>query len=473
MSTLTSIAPTLTPSGGNDTIQINTALATNSTVYLSTGHFLAYGRLMFNIGNVFLGQGIGTLLDYGPNYVGDIECTDVSNIEIGNMTIEGTLYYSALGITASNGNQSDFYIHDITMQGPLDGGSCFVVNAQGYTISNVVFSRCQSIGTTNEGFKLQGTGAIGSIIKNIIFYRCSANNTDLSGNAIWSVGYSCCDAGVTVQDEYFIACTGNAAWESIFHFEGTPIKQGVVFLDNNASYAGQKPTTYNNGDGTYGPQYGSGYLLASFYAGSGNDIVFNNNGAVGNHNTIADVWAPNGKISEQTSLYNFISGRTAVATRGTQNGCVYLDIFNSAVNTHDLIVYSTNSTSTNVPSQSLTLSDGTTYVVPAFTDFYIILAITGSTGFVHGTSHTASFEITVQPANESCQVQLWLAVSATASFSSETAKSSLISFISGTNVPVSVPITMPAAGIYYVYIDLYMLGIKIESFTGANPITVT
>ena len=93
-------------------------------------------------------------------------------------------------------------------------------------------------------------------------------------------------------------------------------------------------------------------------------------------------------------------------------------------------------------------------------------------GFVHGTSHTASFEITVQPANESCQVQLWLAVSATASFSSETAKSSLISFISGTNVPVSVPITMPAAGIYYVYIDLYMLGIKIESFTEANPITV-
>jgi len=31
---------------------------------------------------------------------------------------------------------------------------------------------------------------------------------------------------------------------------------------------------------------------------------------------------------------------------------------------------------------------------------------------------------------------------------------------------------MPAAGIYYVYIDLYMLGIKIESFTEANPITV-
>jgi hypothetical protein len=94
------------------------------------------------------------------------------------------------------------------------------------------------------------------------------------------------------------------------------------------------------------------------------------------------------------------------------------------------------------------------------------------TGFVHGTSHTASFEITIVPGNESCQVQLWLAVSATAPFSSEAAKSGLVSFISGTNVPVSVPITMPAAGIYYVYIDLYMLGIKIESFTEANPITV-
>jgi hypothetical protein len=53
-----------------------------------------------------------------------------------------------------------------------------------------------------------------------------------------------------------------------------------------------------------------------------------------------------------------------------------------------------------------------------------------------------------------------------------TSMSSKISFTSGNNVPVSVPITMPAAGKYSVYIDVYMEGVLIQTGTDPNQITV-
>jgi hypothetical protein len=54
-----------------------------------------------------------------------------------------------------------------------------------------------------------------------------------------------------------------------------------------------------------------------------------------------------------------------------------------------------------------------------------------------------------------------------------TSMSSKISFTSGNNVPVSVPITMPAAGKYSVYIDVYMEGILVETVTDPAQVTIT
>jgi hypothetical protein len=85
-----------------------------------------------------------------------------------------------------------------------------------------------------------------------------------------------------------------------------------------------------------------------------------------------------------------------------------------------------------------------------------------SGNFTHGTTHTASFSITELPAGISCQVQLQIG----------TSLSSKVSFTSGSNVPVSVPITMPAAGKYSVYIDVYMEGVLIQTGTDPNQITV-
>jgi len=86
-----------------------------------------------------------------------------------------------------------------------------------------------------------------------------------------------------------------------------------------------------------------------------------------------------------------------------------------------------------------------------------------SGGFVHGSSHTASFTITELPAGKSCQVQIQVG----------TVLSNKVAFTSGTNVPVSVPITMPAAGTYSVYIDVYMLGVMVAAYTDPNQVVVT
>jgi hypothetical protein len=83
-------------------------------------------------------------------------------------------------------------------------------------------------------------------------------------------------------------------------------------------------------------------------------------------------------------------------------------------------------------------------------------------GFTHGTTHTASLSITDSLAGKPCQVQLQIG----------TSLSNKVSFTSGSNVPVSIPITMPAAGTYPVYIDVYMEGVLIQTGTDPNQVTV-
>jgi GH18 family chitinase len=93
-----------------------------------------------------------------------------------------------------------------------------------------------------------------------------------------------------------------------------------------------------------------------------------------------------------------------------------------------------------------------------------------SSGFTAGSVHTVSFQVTVAPTNQSCQVEVYLGVNQT----TKAATSGLVSFTStGSSQALVVTVTMPAAGTYNTYIDLYMLGVKIKSFTGTTTLTVT
>ena len=101
-----------------------------------------------------------------------------------------------------------------------------------------------------------------------------------------------------------------------------------------------------------------------------------------------------------------------------------------------------------------------------------IAGITGSvpppTGFTHGTSHTASFSVTVTTSGKACQVEIWL----TPDGEIKSATTGLTAFTStGVAQNMALPVTMPAAGTYQVNKDIYMNGVLID-FTQDTAIIV-
>jgi hypothetical protein len=405
-----------------------------------------------------------------PNLSG-IHIYTVTNVQCGLFNLGGITDTGGVSIFPQSGSVDSIIIYDI--YSPIKNGTVFGMYLTDYfgTTTNITYIRCWADSPDGFGFVNGGEGTV-PILNNATYYRCGAKNAGVASTRVTVSGGTCWVCGIDTAEAptlhasnvTVIACEVDGAWLDCFHMEGSPIKTNFIYLDNVAANSGQ----WNNISPT-----GYGYM-----AGFMNPLMPNQDSAIffgntsGGGNTWADVevWdAPNNTYHKYTLPYDFVFPTgNKVVTRITQGNCTGIAVWDTTY--WDVYLYSSDQ---NPVSETIVLPDNTPLLV-SFTDFLIQRNIVPNPQdiFIHGTSHTGSFEITIAPANESCQVQLWLAVSATASFSSETAKSSLISFISGTNVPVSVPITMPAAGIYYVYIDLYMLGIKIESFTEANPITV-
>jgi hypothetical protein len=99
---------------------------------------------------------------------------------------------------------------------------------------------------------------------------------------------------------------------------------------------------------------------------------------------------------------------------------------------------------------------------------YGVLVSSGSS-FIHGTTHTATFPVVVAPSGLACQVELYLGPNA----STKSATTGLVAFTStGASKNLALSITMPAAGIYNVYINAYANSILAGAFEGASPVTV-
>jgi len=96
---------------------------------------------------------------------------------------------------------------------------------------------------------------------------------------------------------------------------------------------------------------------------------------------------------------------------------------------------------------------------------------TPPTGLVHGTTHTASFQITITPANQACQVEVWLGLNSTTKSATGGLSASFTS--TGVAEQVTSTIVLPAANTYSVYVDVYIGSLKVASFVGVNTITVT
>lgn len=96
---------------------------------------------------------------------------------------------------------------------------------------------------------------------------------------------------------------------------------------------------------------------------------------------------------------------------------------------------------------------------------------TGGASFVHGTPKTATFQVTIAPAGQSCQIDLWLGPNSTTKSADAGLSSAFIS--TGAAEQVTATLTLPAAGIYNVYVDIYLNGVKVVSFVGLSTVTVT
>jgi len=118
-------------------------------------------------------------------------------------------------------------------------------------------------------------------------------------------------------------------------------------------------------------------------------------------------------------------------------------------------------------------ADGGTYtfngtqILVQFTGYQVIQLKTSS--FPVGSQKTATFPVTVIPSGLLCQVELWLGPNA----NTKSATSGLVAFTStGAAQNLSLPITMPTAGTYNVYINIYVGSTLIKEYIGTTPVVV-
>jgi hypothetical protein len=90
-------------------------------------------------------------------------------------------------------------------------------------------------------------------------------------------------------------------------------------------------------------------------------------------------------------------------------------------------------------------------------------------GFTHGTVHTGTFPVTVAPSGLACQVELYLGPNA----GTKSATSGLVPFTStGASQNLAPSVTMPTAGTYNVYINIYAGSVLVGAFEGTTPVVV-
>ena len=92
--------------------------------------------------------------------------------------------------------------------------------------------------------------------------------------------------------------------------------------------------------------------------------------------------------------------------------------------------------------------------------------------FPPGIAKTGKAPITVSPSGLSCQAELFLATSPTAT---KQATSGLIPFTStGAEQTVSLPVTMPSAGgvTYHVYLDVYLEGYLFLAYVATEDVVL-
>jgi len=347
--------------GTTDQNIINSYLTSGATVELSPGTYNCNGMIILQSNTTLYGQGDATIINLGPNYNGNIQISNVSNVNVGDLEIEGTLYNAAVQIT-STASQSNFDIYNVECEGPLHGGCCFSVNTSG-TISNVIFSGDDANSPDGNGFMLMG-----GTVSNVTFYDDTVENAGIASTRAnnYVTGFDLADVG-TFNNIYVIDCSVNNSWESCFHMEYESPKNDVVITGCSAIGAADRNTAYT---------YGYGYLL------SGDTVEYGNTAS----DDAGGVLNLDGNI--YTSMVNGISpvSSAKTATSILEGNCAGTMI--DLDSTHkELVLYSNDG---NPVSQQIELGgnytscDGNTYsfsgtdVLAQFTNYAVMNLVASS-----------------------------------------------------------------------------------------------
>jgi hypothetical protein len=370
------LAATVVCTGTDDQNTINNYLTSGNTVELTPGIFNIDGLIILTSRDSLSGQGDTTILNMVDNN-GEIYSDGVNNVTVSNLEIAGKEYPSGGIFIGDGGKAADgVYVHDIT--DTALGGDDFVIYANKGTVSNISFVRCNASNPDGMGFMVNGAGSP-SNVTNVTFFLCKVENAGVASTrgSPWVTGFGLCEyAGLTVNSEYVIDCYVSGSWESAFHYEVAPKKINCVVVGSSAADAGLKPAGFNNRDGTYGLQYGAGYLVD----GKSDTILYNNSASL---NSVADIRAWNGsKYVNVTAVANKVYPSSSIKTdSGVFQGNCSGVIINTDSTHKELILYSTDG---NPVNQQIALggyyasNDGNTYtfngsnLVAQFTNYAVI-----------------------------------------------------------------------------------------------------
>ena len=241
---------TVNCTGSSDDVEITAALAANSKVITSSGVFECDGDIVLNDNNVLLGQGSSTIYNFSG---GLIDISNVSDVEIGCFTINGTPdngtgapYYhtGAIHVEPTTTDMDNLYFHDIIADtvNKVESPFMFQSNHSAPDITNVLVERCTVLAGDGTGFKLrEGDATDGPFtFKNFTFRDCIVKETGLLDTryTVTTGGFDYCESlstNITVENILFENCVVEGCYDSAFFCDSKGHKLNVNFVNCRAS----------------------------------------------------------------------------------------------------------------------------------------------------------------------------------------------------------------------------------------------
>ena len=237
----------------------------NTITYVPAGTYTITGNVYLAAGATLYGDGKTSTIFTAPSGRYYIAAKNVSNVTMHDFGVKGHIllgYFADANVIATN-----FMMQNIAATNTITNkfnGEFQVYLQSGSTLTGVTFRGCSVSHTDAYGFLLNGysTNGIGtSHINNVVIDSCSADHCG-DGTDPWSTGFDLCEE-TSINGLQVTNCMATYSWESGFHLEFAPPELNVVFTNCVSSYNGQKPSSYNNGDGSTGVIYGMGFVFSS------------------------------------------------------------------------------------------------------------------------------------------------------------------------------------------------------------------